>query len=252
MAIHDEIREQQKKMKGKSFQDKLEYFWDYYKVHTLAAIFIVVLAVIFVRDIATAKDEAFSATLLNAYGGERQSEFQNSFTEFAGIDTEVYECYIDTSSTLSSNMSSESDLAIFQRTIAMSQTAGLDILMADLPSFNRFATNGMFLDLRSILTDEEYARYEPCFYYIDDAARDNDSYDEVLDALDGVADIHETDHTDPSAMEDPVPVGIYLPDSAKLKEFGCYTLTGETPIFGFVFSTERLDTARQFLHYLTE
>ena len=119
MAMHDEIREQQKKLKGKTFREKLGYFWDYYKVHTLVAIAVLVIGGGLIHDIVTAKEEAFSATLLNAYGGNMQHEFQDAFAEYAGIDTEIYDCYIDTSSTLNYNMTSEADLAIFQRTVAM-------------------------------------------------------------------------------------------------------------------------------------
>ena len=35
MAMKDEVKEQQQKLKGKTAREKLEYFWDYYKVHTI-------------------------------------------------------------------------------------------------------------------------------------------------------------------------------------------------------------------------
>lgn len=254
MAINEEIREQQKKLKGKTFKEKLGYFWYYYKIHTLAVIFVVVFGSNLIKDIVTAKEEAFSATILNAYGNETQDDFQAAFAKYAGIDTEVYDCHIDTSSTLNYNMTSEVDLAIFQRVVAMAQTNSLDVLIGDLMPFTHFAGATLFLDLQDVLTDEEYIRYEPYFYYIDGATLDDEDEDDVTYGSDGSTNFIDAgvDHTDPSSMEDPIPVGIYLPDSAKLEEFNCYTLTGETPIFGFVFSSAKLDTARQFLQYLTE
>jgi hypothetical protein len=253
MAIHDEIREQQKKLKGKTFKEKLGYFWDYYKVHTIVALIVVILGGALIRDIVTSKEEAFSATLLNAYGSEGQSRFENDFAAYIGIDTEIYSCFIDTTSTLNYKMTSETDLAIFQRLVAMAQTGGLDVVTGDLMPFTHIAGTGMFLDLRDVLTDEEYARYEPYFYYIDGVLLEDDDDDVTYDS-DGSTDFIDTsiDHTDPSSMEKPIPVGIYLPDSAKLKEYGCYALNGETPIFGFIFSSARLETGRQFLQYLTE
>lgn len=253
MAINDEIREQQKKLKGKTLKEKLGYFWDYYKVHTLVVILVIFFGGALIRDIVTSKEEAFSATLLNAYGSNWQSDFQADFAEYAKIDTEVYECYIDTSSTLNYNMTSEVDLAVFQRTVALAQTSGMDVLMGDLMPFTHFAGTGMFQNLQNILTEEEYSHYEPYFYYIDGATLDDEDDDVTYDS-DGSTDFIDTsiDHADPSAMEDPIPVGIYLPDSAKLKEFNCYTLTGETPVLGFVYSSVRVDMAREFLHYLME
>ena len=253
MPVSDEIREQQKKMKDKTFREKLGYFWDYYKIHTLVAVLVLIVGGTLIHDIATSKEEAFSATLLNAYGENMQHDFQDAFAEYAGIDTETYECYIDTSSTLNYNMTSETDLAIFQRTVAMAQTGSLDVLAGDLMPFTHMAGTGMFLDLRDILTEEEYARYEPYFYYLDGVLLEDEDDDTSYDS-DGSTDFLDTDidHTDPSSMEKPIPVGIYLPDNEKLNEYSCYTMSGETPILGFVYSTTRIDTAKQFLQYLTE
>ena len=43
MAMRDEVREQQNKLKGKTFKEKLNYFWDYYKVHTIALVFAIIV-----------------------------------------------------------------------------------------------------------------------------------------------------------------------------------------------------------------
>ena len=42
-SVNDEIREQHQKMKGKSRKEKFAYFWEYYKVHTLVAILVLIL-----------------------------------------------------------------------------------------------------------------------------------------------------------------------------------------------------------------
>ena len=60
MAMRDEVREQQNKLKGKTFKEKLDYFWDYYKVHTIVLVFSIVVISVFVKDIVTSKDNAFS------------------------------------------------------------------------------------------------------------------------------------------------------------------------------------------------
>ena len=67
MAMRDEVREQQNKLKGKTFKEKLNYFWDYYKVHTIASVFAIIVISVFVKDIVTNKDNAFSAVILNSY-----------------------------------------------------------------------------------------------------------------------------------------------------------------------------------------
>ena len=37
-SVHDEVKEQQQKLKGKPFKEKWAYFWEYYKIQTLVII----------------------------------------------------------------------------------------------------------------------------------------------------------------------------------------------------------------------
>ena len=34
-SVHDEVKEQQQKLKGKPFKEKWAYFWEYYKIQTI-------------------------------------------------------------------------------------------------------------------------------------------------------------------------------------------------------------------------
>ena len=65
MAVRDEIREQRQKLKGQGFKAHCEYFWEYYKIHTIVAVVAIILLVTFIRDIANRKPYALS-DLLNA------------------------------------------------------------------------------------------------------------------------------------------------------------------------------------------
>ena len=115
MAMRDEVREQQNKLKGKTFKEKLNYFWDYYKVHTIALVFAIIVISVFVKDIVTNKDNAFSAVILNSYAHDTQEGFQADFAAYAGIDTDTYSCLIDTSATFSVGSMSQYDIAFAQR-----------------------------------------------------------------------------------------------------------------------------------------
>lgn len=253
MALRDEVREQQNKLKGKSFKEKMSYFWDYYKVHTFVALFVIVTGSIFIHDVVTSKDYAFSATLLNAHATDSQAAMETEFAEYVGIDTEEYTCFIDTSSTLSYDAMTQMDLAVSQRIVALTQTNGMDVFVSDFEPFSNYAQSQMFRDLREELTAEEFEKFKDRFFYIDaatiDANNSETNYDE-----NGISEIvpEDINHTDPSLMEDPVPVGIFLTDSPKLKELGCYSLEGQTPIFGFVYSSADTANSHQFLKYLTE
>lgn len=255
MAIRDEVKEQQNKLQGKTFKEKLAYFWDYYKIHTFVVLLIILIVGIFIKDAITAKDSAFSATLLNAYGTDTQEDFQKDFAAYAGIDLNIYDCFIDLASTLSYETMSQMDLAVSQRILAMAQTGEIDVMVSDEAPFANYSKALMFKDLREELSAEEYTKFEPYFYYIDKALLDVDDeenesiYDEngnpvLVDAL--------VDHRNPDVMEDPMPVGIYLDDNIRLKEWNCYNYENASPIFGFVYSSERPELCHQFLSYLTK
>lgn len=52
-GVRDEIRQQQLKTRDMTLKGKLKYFWDYYKIHALVCILVLIFIVTFVHDIAT-------------------------------------------------------------------------------------------------------------------------------------------------------------------------------------------------------
>ncbi|NBI89058.1 hypothetical protein D3Z45_00290 [Lachnospiraceae bacterium] len=252
MAMRDEVREQQNKLKGKTFKEKLDYFWDYYKVHTIVLVFSIVVISVFVKDIVTSKDNAFSAVILNSYAQDAQEAFQADFAAYASIDTDTYNCLIDTSATYSVASMSQYDIAFAQRIAAQVQTGDLDAFVGDGQAFSHYADGYLFQDLREALTEEEYQKYEPYFYYIDTAAIEAKRQMEEEDISSSAQEEVSTDPMDPSSMETPVPVGICLESSSKLAQWNCYAASGEPPIFGFLANAAHPDLAHRFLAYLTE
>lgn len=255
MAMRDEIREQHKKMEDRSRKEKLEYFWEYYKVHTLVVLVALLFTVIFVRDILSSKEEAFAAVFLNAYGHAGQSDFQADFAAYAGIDTEQYVCNLDTSSTLSLQMMSEINIAVAQRMVALAQSGQLDMLAADPEIFAYYAQGGLFSDLRDELSAEEMTRYQDSLYYIDRAAAQDDQEPSTGSSETGSTpstSVSLSASMDPSSMQDPVPVGICLPDNQRLQTWGCYTADPQPPVIGFVYSGQRRELCHLLLSYLQE
>ena len=37
-SVWDEVKEQRRKLKGRPFREKLSWFWEYYKIHTLVVL----------------------------------------------------------------------------------------------------------------------------------------------------------------------------------------------------------------------
>ncbi len=260
-GVSDEIREQTQKMKDMTLKEKISYFWTYYKVHTAVAILIIGVASSLIHHFVTAKDTAFYGIMLNCYMLDR-TEMEASFSKYAGIDTETYECFIDTDSSFSFQSMSEYDIATNQQIVALVQAKELDSFIINDQVFFNFAFNEMLMDLREVFTEEELAEYEGNIYYIDNAdiiaaQQDDMTYEKIMDesAVRRSATTEEIlaeaeTHRDPSTMEDPIPVGIYMTDSPFAQKTGSYP--EKVPIFGISVTTQRIDTAKKYLDFLTD
>lgn len=258
-GVQDEIREQQQKLKDKSLKDKLQYFWYYYKIHTIVVICAVIFLVTMFRDILSAKDYTFYGIMLNAVNLSGDS-MEEAFGEYAGLDLETYECFIDTDSTLSYRTATQYDMATSQRLIALVQTKDLDAMVFDSEIYNNYANNGMVADLTTLYTPEELQKYEDRLYYVDKAQidrayEDPDYKNEAIAFLEDDKEVTNDDilkeaetHRHPENMEDPIPVGIFLEDSPFVQKTGSYDIL--KPVFGISVTTTRPETARKFLEFL--
>ena len=161
-GVIDEIREQQHKMKDMTFQGKLQYFWYYYKVHTIVTIVVILLGITLIHDILSAKDYAFYGIMLNSVGLSSES-MESSFGEYAQLDLETYQCYIDTSSSLSYSSPSEYTMATMQKLMAQVQAQDLDAVVFDSQVFYNYAYTEMFSDLTTVLTPENFKNIRASF-----------------------------------------------------------------------------------------
>ncbi len=262
MPVMDDIKKETLKTKDMSFKGKLSYFWYYYKVHTLVAIVSVFVIVTLVRDIAFAKDAAFRAVYFNARQTFSAEEQMNDFCNFAGIDTKQYETMLDNTLYYGIDDLSETTIASSQKFAAMIQAGDLDAIVADEEVFVNYAVNGLFYDLRDALSDELLEQYKDRLFYIDrahiDAANDEEAYRKYYEGRDyydeseyytHLAKVY-SNHTEPSLMEDPIPVGICVSDTPVIVSAGCYE--GKNAIIGIPGNTPRLPAAIQYIQFLDQ
>lgn len=238
MSVAKEIREEQKKaLSTMSTREKLAYFWEYYKIHTAAVIIISVIAIGLVRQFVTSKDMGFYAVLIDAITTDSNyglNEIWNEeFQEYAQIDPDEYEVYIDTSVTLSESIDAEYMVANQQRLLAMLIAGNVSAFVADTETFEAYAQLGYFYDIESLLSEEELEKYGPYLYYTDSATFDNandfPSDDESTQENPGNLIIN---HHNPSDMEQPVAVGVTLTEDNMIADAGYYAYLRE---FGYEY-----------------
>ena len=269
-SVVEEIREQQKKaFATMTPREKLAYFWDYYKVHTIAAVIVVVFVISFINSYRSNKPFAFYAILLNAdTSGDHAvtaAAWDEAFMEYAGIDPEAYQVNIDTSVSISADGGSQYDVANRQKMAAMMQAGDIHAIVADTETFEGYARLEYFYDLNTVFTKEELAPYADLLYYTDGAAFDEDTGDTLEDMETAQEVVYNSviDHSDPSTMEKPVTVGIRIPQTGnKLGDSGCYDYIADRGytfqgypseiVIGIPLSVESPKITLQFLNYLFE
>lgn len=261
-SVGDEIREERRKAMGRMTpKEKFAYFWDYYKIHALVAVVLVVGAVSLIHNYVTYKDYGFYALLINA-GVSDVSEglpekWAAEFQEYAGIDPSEYEVYIDTSMSLSDDDISQYTMANQQKMVAMMQTGSIHAITAETETFEKYAQAEYFCPLEDILSAEELEKYRPYFYYTDAATFPDDDYDPT-----NVRDLSvlTIDHSDPSTMEDPVAVGIIVTEDNALADARLYAYLENSSydyqgypaevILGIPASNSQPELVVRFLEYL--
>ena len=267
-TVNQEIREEQRKaLSTMSSKEKLAYFWDYYKIHTIAVIGGIALVISFVHQIATNKPYAFYATLINASTNDENTDtsaiWESEFLEYAGIDAEAYRVCIDTTLSISAESNSQYEMANRQKIVAMMYSGDIHAIVADSETFESYAQADTFYNLSDIFTAEDLALYADLLYYTDAAAFDENSGSTLAEMEAAEKAFHEKviDHSDPSAMEKPVPVGIRIPTSGnKMADAGYYRYLqngdlifqgypSET-VLGIPLSVKDPTLALQFLSYL--
>lgn len=267
-SVIEEIREQQKKaFATMTPKEKLAYFWDYYKIHTIVAIAVIAFVIAFINSYRSNKPIAFYAVMLNAdsYGDNAAvaNTWSEGFMEYAGIDPAAYQVNIDTSVTISADVGDQYEVANRQKMMAMMHAGDIHAIVADTETFEGYARLEYFYDLKSTFSEEELAPYADLLYYTDGAAFDaetGDTLEEMEAAQEAIYNM-TIDHGDPSSMEKPVAVGIRIPQTGnRLGDSGYYDYIFESDytfqgypsevVIGIPLSVEDPKLTLQFLDYL--
>ena len=219
-SIHDEIREQNAKLKDAPLKEKLSYFKEYYLKTTLAVIAILIFVGSLAYTMITAPDDtAFAAYFFNDTGDSSSTVLIDEFVAYTGIDTKEHEAYIDASMNYSSDSGSYTDYTGIEKTMAVIATNELDIIIGDQEAFDYFTRSECFHDVTTILPENLLEKFQDKIYYYT---------------------FEETGET--------VPVGIYVTDSPKLNEN--YYYVDKEPILGFLINSDSIENALTFLEFI--
>ena len=262
-SVGDEIREERRKAMGRMTpKEKFSYFWDYYKIHALVTVVLTAAAISLIYHYVTYKDYGFYAALLNAVVTDSDQDpstvWADEFQEYAAIDPEEYEVYIDTSISMSPTDYSQATMANQQKMMAMRQTGSVSVMVAETETFETYAQQELFYNLEEILSPEELEKYRPYLYYTDTATFPPDDYDPTTEVRD--LSVLTIDHRDPSTMENPVAVGIIVTQDNLIEDarYYSYLQSGDynyqgypsEAVLGVPVTNKQPELVPKFLEYL--
>ena len=251
MPLMDEFKEERETLKHADFKTKWDYFWEYNKTRTIIICMFAFLVIAYIHSVLTAKEDAIFISLLNSVPGDQESIYnlEEDFAEYAGIDTDEYEVVLDASITLSDSGLGQAVSDSVQRLTAYIASAKIDVIVGGSDLFVTEANQGIFADLRTILTEEQLAAYEPYFYYVDQAHVDMIKKPEYL--LDITKELPEApDPTKPEEMENPIPVGLFVSHLDKISD--AYYFSGDYSALGVLLNAPHPEKALQFVDYVFE
>lgn len=245
MTIREAIRAEQKSMKNRSFQEKLQYFFEYHALKLGAILLAIVVVICFVVNFVTQKDTGYNAVFFGGWAQPSVDAFMEGFSRHIDLDMENYEVTIQDLPAVRLDNGGEGAAYPTLQSFATLAAAGMvDNMAADVDLFLYYGYMGHLVDLRTVLTPQQLQALSPHLYYIDQQLLEQqaESYDGLVFEFGKCPDPKA-----PEAMEDPIPVGLDI--SAATEEFqNCYQFVG-TPVMGISISSQRPETAQEFLKY---
>ncbi len=220
-SLKDEIHLQHQKIHDQSFSKKWEYFWHYYKVHTTVIIALACMFGSILHSIVIQKETVLSIAYINAFPNIEDETFIEDFENHLQLNPKRQQVLLDSAYYIDNNSTSPYAENYSHKFSTNVMAGTLDVVLADVTNFDYYGKQGVFQDLRTILSREELERYQEYLYYTD---LSNDE------------------------SEQKVPVGIKINHANKIYETSSYPNTDA--YLGIVSGSKHISIALSYLYYL--
>ena len=248
MGLADEIKKNQEQINTLSAKEKFRYYWYYYKGYVLLIGGTILLIVGILLSVLLKKEAAINGVFLNPYSHAPYSSietFTDDFLMDQQIDAKQYAFTVNTSLYYSVKEDSNVDnMTASQTLITQVSRAKLDFILGDQETMVSIAYSDFFVDLSQVLSEEQFALFEPYMLYIDQSVLD------ILNA-EGASDISSVTIPDvnrPDKMEKPVPILIDLSSCTYLDDF--YVHVDEPIVLGCIHNAPHRDLVAELIAFM--
>lgn len=251
MAVMDEFRQERESIKHSTLKNKLQYFWQYYKWHTIVILGIIVCITSILYTQITEPQIELNGIILNANSSKIEESSDNliqTYIETENLNLSKDNFLFDTSLIFLSTGKTEaitSNYSTFQVLQTQSASGKLDFIVGDALGMTTLSYRNYFADLRTVLTEEQLKTFEPYMCYMDLAFMEE--MKNSLAYYDESVILEYPNCKNPDKMKNPVPVLIDMSSSKKITDL--YDFPIDTPVFGIVCTTH-LDMTLNFMDFL--
>ncbi|MBQ9765905.1 MAG: hypothetical protein IJW18_06885 [Lachnospiraceae bacterium] len=223
-SFKESFKEECAKLKEMTFGEKLEYIWEYYKVHIIITAVLVFFVVSMIKVVYNniKYESIFHCAVVNSIlSTEEENYLLDGFGEYIDVDKEHETMTFDSTYIFfwdQQSFQSDTTYASRMKVAAALAAKELDIFVADKTYVESATPEEQFMDLSTTLPAELYAVVEPYVFY---------SADKDGEMRPFAVDLSSTHLGDGVFYQDP-------------------------PYFAIVSNTQHLETAIEFLKYAFE
>lgn len=252
MAVSDEIKEQTSKLKNMTRKEKASYIWDYYKIHILVIIGIIIFATVLIKDVVeNNKPTYLYAVFINSnFAVDPTGTLEDDYVRCANINPDEEHVYITFDTNFRDDYFDTTAIAYQQKLVALYQANDIDIVAGPVGIMETSADCGGYGNFEELLPADLLEELEEKGYefYTYKGRR----YDEEEKAFLDPEDLQELENFTPYIA------GIYLDTCPYLNNMGEYgafnmpTNEDERPIITIPAGTKRLDHSIEFIRFITQ
>jgi hypothetical protein len=241
MTAREAHQAQWEALKDKPLRDKLEHIFTYYWAAILGCVFLIVFLTSWIGGALSQKDTALSGYLLNGITRESyDGDFTQAFMDHQQIDSDKYSFNLTADVSYSSTEISDTTVAVLESIVVQTYAKELDFIVVDLENYP--VLSAYYLELTSVLTEEQLQKWQDYFVYVE-----KDELDKLTTEFSDQVVLPKY-HMSTEGMNDPVPLGIRLPENSKLLE--AYTYLSKDVIFGITRGVQNTENTLAFLEYI--
>ena len=211
-----ELPSEKEKLKNMSTKEKMNYLWEYYRLHALGGILAVAAIIYTIYQIATPNisTQFYAAIIDSSLSTETVEEYASEFSDYLDLNPKLEDIQINDTFYLNSG----SNYNIQQALTAYIAAREVDVIIAPESQFLNYAQNDYFTKLSEALPTDIYSSLTDRFY-LSETAEDSEKH----------------------------AYGIYLNDSDLFKGV---TYDGEPYVLGILANYPHEENTIEFIHYL--